>query len=80
MKIKYEHMKINLYTARGRKEVAEKLFSISCSAKDKVVYAVRHGVYDGITKTNEETGKMFSMTGEAVRQCLVKVETLFDNQ
>ena len=51
---------------KKRKELAEKLDSISCGAKEKTVYRTKHGIDDGISKSNEETGKIFNITGEAV--------------
>lgn len=65
-----------MITASKRKELAENLSKIACGAKEKTVYRTKHGVDDGISKSNEETGKIFNMTGEAVRLILVKVDNL----
>lgn len=65
-----------MITAQQRKELAEKLSKISIGAKEKTVYRTKYGIDDGIFKSNEETGKIFNMTGEAVRQILVKVDEL----
>jgi DNA-directed RNA polymerase sigma subunit (sigma70/sigma32) len=67
-----------MITAQKRKELAEKLSKVSCGAKEKTVYRTKHGIDDGISKSNEETGKIFSMTGEAVRLILQKVEKLIE--
>ena len=67
-----------MITAKERKELAEKLAKVSCGAKEKTVYRTKHGIDDGISKSDEETGKIFSMTGEAVRLILVKVDKLIE--
>ena len=68
-----------MITANKREKLAKKLLKISASAKDKVVYRTRHGIDDGITRSNEETGKIFNMTGEAVRQILIKIDNLIND-
>jgi len=65
-----------MITEQKRKELAEKLSKISIGNKEKTVYRTKYGLDDGIFKSNEETGKIFSMTGEAVRQILAKVDEL----
>lgn len=67
-----------MITAQKRKELAKKLSEISCGAKEKTVYRTKHGIDDGVSKSNEETGKIFSMTGEAVRLILMKVDKLIE--
>ncbi len=68
-----------MITEKNRKELAEKLSKISCGAKEKTVYRTKHGIDDGISKSNEETGKIFNMTGEAVRLILQKVDKLLES-
>jgi DNA-directed RNA polymerase sigma subunit (sigma70/sigma32) len=65
-----------MITAEKRKELADKLSTVSCGAKEKTVYRTKYGIDDGIFKSNSETGKIFSMTGEAVRLILQKVDKL----
>ena len=65
-----------MITAKKRKDLSEKLVAISCSAKDKSVYSTKHGIVDGIAKSNEETGKIFGMTAEGVRLRVAEVEKL----
>lgn len=67
-----------MITAKDRKELAEKLSKVSIGAKEKTVYRTKHGIDDGISKSNEETGKIFNMTGEAVRLILQKVDKLLE--
>lgn len=71
-----------MITGQKRKELATKLSQISIGAKEKTVFRSKYGIDDGVFKNNEEVGKIFNMTGEAVRQIIVKVEKLFkeDNQ
>jgi DNA-directed RNA polymerase sigma subunit (sigma70/sigma32) len=65
-----------MITEQKRKELSENLSKISIGAKEKTVYRTKYGLDDGIFKSNEETGKIFNMTGEAVRQILAKVDEL----
>lgn len=67
-----------MITEQKRIELAEKLSKISIGAKEKTVYRTKHGIDDGISKSNEETGKIFNMTGEAVRLILMKVDNLIE--
>lgn len=48
--------------------------------KDKTIYRVKYGIDDGIYKSNDETGKLFRMTREAVRQSVTKVQELIDRK
>ena len=68
-----------MITEQKRKELAEKLSKISIGNKERTVYRTKYGIDDGIFKSNEETGKIFNMTGEAVRQILVKVDELMES-
>jgi len=68
-----------MITAKIRKELAGKLAKISCGTKEKTIYRTKHGIDDGISKSNEETGKIFNMTGEAVRLILQKVDRLMES-
>lgn len=67
-----------MITEQKRIELAEKLSKIAIGAKEKTVYRTKHGIDDGISKSNEETGKIFNMTGEAVRLILMKVDNLIE--
>lgn len=67
-----------MITAIQRERIGKKLAKISASAKDKIVYRTRYGIDDGITRSNEEVGRIFNMTGEAVRQILIKIDTLIN--
>lgn len=79
-----KHLPMNydshMVTAEQRKKLADALDSVSAPMKDKTVYRVKFGVDDGIYKTNEETGKLFRMTREAVRQSVTKVQELIDRK
>lgn len=69
-----------MITGQKRKELALKLSKVSIGAKEKTVFRSKYGLDDGVFKNNEEVGKIFNMTGEAVRQILVKVEKLFEEE
>lgn len=49
------------------------LEKIICSEKEKMVVEHRHGLVDGITHTLEETGRIFGVTRERIRQIEAKV-------
>ena len=69
--------KVPQLTKTQRNELAKKLHGISASMKSKTVYRVRYGIDDGITKSNAETGRLFGISGEAVRQLIVEIEKSF---
>lgn len=63
-----------------RKALATKidqLDSIVASARSKKIYRFKFGLDDGISKSNAEVGKRFKISREAVRQTIVKIESLF---
>ena len=43
------------------------------SSKERAVVKYRHGLTDGVTHTLEETGKLFGVTRERIRQIEAKV-------
>lgn len=69
-----------MVTKAERKQRAEALDSVSAPMKDKTIYRVKYGIDDGIYKSNDETGKLFRMTREAVRQSVAKVQELIDRK
>lgn len=69
-----------MVTAKERQRLAEALDSVSAPMKDKTIYRVKFGIDDGIYKSNDETGKLFRMTREAVRQAVAKVQELIDRK
>lgn len=59
-----------------REKLAERLETISASDKEKIIFRTRYGLDDGIYRTFEQTGDLFNITGEAVRQTVRKIEDL----
>lgn len=64
-------------TREEREALAIKLEGISCSLRLKTIYRTRYGIDDGLVKSNGETGEIFGISREAVRQACEKVESLF---
>lgn len=62
-----------MVTEEKRKEFREKLDGLSADLKDKTIYRAKFGLDDGIYKSNAEAGKIFGMTGEAVRQAVARI-------
>ena len=67
-----------MVTKAERKRRATALDKISAPMKDKTIYRVKYGIDDGFYKSNDETGKLFRMTREAIRQSVTKVQELID--
>lgn len=69
--------KVPQLTAKDRASLIKKLDNVSATKRAKNIFKMRFGLEDGITKSNGETGRKFKITREAVRQTIVKVESLF---
>lgn len=65
-----------MITAHKRKELADKLSKISCSAKEKTIFRSKYGLDDGIYKSNGETAEIFNINRETVRVIIQKLEKL----
>lgn len=67
---------------KQRMEKIEKLEALNdatASTKDKLIYRAKYGLDDGILKTFEETGKIFNISGEAVRLIVRKLDKVITN-
>lgn len=62
-----------MVTEEKRKEYREKVEGISADLKDKTIFRAKFGLDDGLFKSNAETGRIFGMTGEAVRQAVARI-------
>ena len=65
-----------MVTDEKRKEFRLKLESISADHKDKTIYRVCFGLDDGLLKSKAETGRIFKVSGEAVRQAIERISSL----
>lgn len=64
-------------TKEEREALAIKLEGVSVSLKKKTIYRTKYGIDDGILKSNAETGEIFNISGEAVRNACDEIEALF---
>lgn len=64
-------------TQEERQVLAKKLEGVAVSIKKKTIYRCKYGIDDGILKSNAETGSIFNITGEAVRNACEEIEVLF---
>lgn len=67
-----------MLTKEQRTELAEKLNGVSADDKDKLIYRTRFGLDDGNYRSLEDTGKIFKISGEAVRLIVTKIDRLIE--
>ena len=59
-----------------RASLAIKLANVSTSDRKRKIFSSKYGLLDGVTKSNAKTGKLFRITGEAVRLVCKDVQAL----
>lgn len=62
-----------MVTKAKRIEFLKKLEDISIDMRSKTIYRSKFGLDDGVLKSNAEVGRIFSLSGEYIRQVLEKV-------
>lgn len=67
-----------MVTEAQRLELKNRLEASSADIKDKAVFATRYGLYDGLYKSYDETGRIHGMTGEGARLIVRKIEQLLN--
>lgn len=65
-----------MVTKEQRKNLKKRLEEISADMRDKTIFATRYGLFDGLYKSTEETGRIHGMTGANVRIILTRLNRL----
>lgn len=68
-----------MLSAKERQERLAKLQALdemATSYKNKLIYKTYYGLEDGISRSFEDTGRIFNITGEGVRLIVRKIDEI----
>jgi DNA-directed RNA polymerase sigma subunit (sigma70/sigma32) len=60
----------------GKLAKLEALKEISVSDKNRLIFKTYYGLEDGISRSFEDTGRIFNITGEGVRLIVRKIDNI----